>query len=78
MAERQKANGGWIARWREHRRTRRQEAIERAYFEHERTRAARGARSAASARHHGAPVGGWLGFGGDGGGGCSGGDGGGC
>ncbi len=78
MAERQKANGGWFARWRQHRRTRRQDAIERAYYERERTRASGGPRSAPSARHHGAPASSWLGFGGDGGGGCGGGDGGAC
>lgn len=77
MAERQKARSGWFARWREHRRTKRQEAIERAYDERERARAAGRAPSSPSAYQHDAPVAGWLGFGGDGGG-CGGGDGGGC
>ncbi len=78
MAERQKANGGWVARWREHRRAKRQQAAEREYFEHERASAAGSASSSPNAYQHRAPAAGWLGFGGDGGSGCSGGDGGGC
>lgn len=71
----QNAEHGWFARWREHRRAKRQQVIEREGFEQERGRS-RGAYSTTSACQQGAPAGGWIGFGGDGGG-CGGGDGGG-
>ncbi|MEJ7894847.1 MAG: hypothetical protein WKF94_19605 [Solirubrobacteraceae bacterium] len=76
MTERQNAKRGWFARWREHRRAKGQQAIERATFERERARSSGGAYSTSSAYQHGAPAAGWTGFGGDGGG--CGGDGGGC
>ncbi len=76
MTERHNAKRSWPARWREHRRAKRQQAAEREYFEHERARSAGSASSSPSAYQHRAPAAGWFGFGGDGGG--CGGDGGGC
>lgn len=75
MSEQQKATPGWLARLREHRRARLQQAFERKYFERERPTGLPDSTSSAY-RHH-APTGGWFGFGGDAGG-CGGGDGGGC
>jgi hypothetical protein len=64
---------GTLARWREHRRAKRQEAREREFFDRER---ARSAGTDADGYQHAAPTAGLIGFGdGDGGGG--GGDGGG-
>jgi len=76
MTEPHNTERGWFARWREHRRANRQQAIERKYFERERARSSGGAYSTSSAYQHGAPAG-WIGFGGDGGG-CGGDGGGGC
>ncbi len=78
MTEPQNTKRGWFARWREHRRANRQQAIEREYFERERARSSGGAYSTSSGYQHGAPTAGfWAGFGGDGGG-CGGDGGGGC
>ena len=77
MTEPQNTERSWFARWREHRRANRQQAIERKYFERERARSSGGAYATPSAYPHGAPTAGWIGFGGDGGG-CGGDGGGGC
>ena len=73
MNDRQKAKRSWFVRWRENRRAKDQQAVER-----ERARAAESGSSSRSTYPHGASGGGWLGFGGGDGGGCGGGDGGGC
>lgn len=80
MTEQQDATAGWFARRREHRRAKRQQALERRYFEHERagsmvstyTSADNHARRADSYRQSAWP---FFGGGGGDGGGC--GDGGG-
>jgi hypothetical protein len=64
---------GWFARWRDRRRARRQEALERQYLEHQRRRASGTPYSTPSAYRHTGPVVGGFGFGGDGGGGDGGG-----
>ncbi|MCA1678014.1 MAG: hypothetical protein LC777_03195 [Actinobacteria bacterium] len=40
MAEQTNTQGGWIARWREHRRAKRQQELEGRYYNHERARSA--------------------------------------
>jgi len=64
MATQQDLNDGWLARWRERRRAKRQQALERAFFAQERRRATGPPLSDA--------VDSWTGFG-DGGAGCGGG-----
>lgn len=78
MTEQQRAKRGWFERWREHRRAKRQQAIEREYFERERALASGGTRSTPGTYQHHAPTAGWFGFGGGDGGGCGGDGGGGC
>ena len=72
MTEPQTAKRGWFARWRERRRIKRQQALERSHFELERARS-NGTYSPPSA---GPVAAGWVGLGGGGdggGGGCDGG-----
>lgn len=77
MTEQRNATDGWLARWREHRRAKRQQALERQYFEQERARPETSAY--ASADNHARRVsaytggGGFTGGLGDGGGGDGGG-----
>jgi hypothetical protein len=48
VTEQRNVNGGRFARWREHRRAKRQQAIERQYFETERARSSDSACAAAT------------------------------
>jgi hypothetical protein len=83
MHEQRAAQKGWFARWREHRRVKRQQASERAYLAQEHARSYGGARASSAtdrwnasgyASSYGTTSSGfWGGFGGD----CGGGDGGG-
>ena len=78
MTKQRDANDSWLARWREHRRVKRQEARERAYFVAQQARHHEDALSTSAtdrlnasgyARSYGMQsTGFWGGFGGDGGG----------
>lgn len=81
MAEQRGSNNGWFARWRAHRRAKRQQARERQYFAQEQARSRGGAVAVSATERLNASVtassyatassGGWAGLGGDGGdGGC--------
>ena len=84
MHEQRAAQGGWFARWREHRRVKRQQAYERECFAQEHARSYGGAlapsatdplnASRYASSYATTSSGFWGGFGGD----CGGGDGGGC
>lgn len=83
MHEQRAARGGWFARWREHRRLKRQQAYERGCFAHEHARSHGGTQASSAtdrlnasgyASSYGTTSSGFWGVGGD----CGGGDGGGC
>jgi hypothetical protein len=65
MNERQKAKTGWFEVWREQRRARRHQALEREYLEHDRACAD----GTSDSYQHTAPAAAWFGSFGDGGGG---------
>lgn len=68
MTEQRAANDGWFARWRQHRRVKRQEALERQYFAQEQARLLNS--SARASSYATTSSGFWAGGDGGGDGGC--------
>jgi len=66
MTEQRDSNRGWFSRWREHRRAKRQQALERQFVEPDRLRAS--TRAYTDADNHARRWTSFLGGGGDGGG----------